>query len=96
MPDDVHPHAVGRVDPARGRAWKLVDDDDDAARDHPVGDGALRTVDVGEERLERAHALRDARAPRAPTRRPPSTRGTTSSGKGRSSPAKSNVTPWAR
>ena len=62
----------------------------------PSRTAVLRSVHVGEERLERADALLDARLDVLPLVDAAMTRGTASSGNGRSSPAKSNVTPCAR
>ncbi len=65
MPDDVHAHAV-RAHDARGLPVVVRRRADQGRRDHPVAHGVLRSVHVGEEPLERAHPLRDARLDHAP------------------------------
>ena len=85
MPDDLDAHAVGRLD-ARRLAVEVARRGDQPGRDHAVVHRALLAVDVGEERLERAHPLLDARLDGRATPPASMTRGTASSGKGRSSP----------
>lgn len=64
VPDEVdarhvHAHAVRRLDAPR-LPVELRRRQDEPLRHDAVGHGALRAVDVREERLERPHALRDA------------------------------------
>ena len=69
MPDDLHPHAVGRLDARAPARWKCALVVTSAARHDAVGEHLPGAVDVGEERLERAHPLVHARLDDAPTRR---------------------------
>ena len=55
---DVHPHAVGRVDPG-DLAAELLAGEDQAPGDHAVVEGAARPVDVGQERLQGLDPLAD-------------------------------------
>ena len=57
---DLDAHAVGRLDAGR-LAVEVRRAGDQPGRDDAVLDRVLRTVDVGEEGLEGAHALLDAR-----------------------------------
>ena len=60
--------------------------EDELGRDPPVAQDPLAVVDVGEEEVERAHALHEPALDVAPTRRRGITRGIRSNGKIRSSP----------
>ncbi len=62
---DVHAHAVG-ADDAGGLPVVVGRRADQRRGDHPVAHRVLRAVHVGEEPLERAHPLRDARLDDAP------------------------------
>jgi hypothetical protein len=53
---DVHPHAVGRLDPLRGAVVSAAGQHDRAGHD-AVAEDVRRAVDVGEEGLERQHPL---------------------------------------
>ncbi len=62
---DVHAHAVGGAD-RRGLAVVVRGGGDHAAGDHAVVEDLARVVDVGEEHLQRLHALLDAVLDRRP------------------------------
>lgn len=90
---DLDAHAVGGVDLGR-LPIEILRRCDESGREHAVTHAVLVTVGVVEERLERAHALTPASTRDHSSKS--MTRGTASRGNGRSSPAKSNVTPCAR
>ncbi len=95
MPETCTRTPLGGTDPGGG-AVEVRAGGDHAARHDAVGEDLPGVVDVGEERLQRVHPLLRRLRSIVDHVSVSITRGTMSSGNGRSSPPMSKVTPWSR